>query len=254
VLVATQVIEQSLDIDFDWLISQLCPVDLLFQRLGRLHRHHRPRPSGYDAPACLVLLPTEADFAGHGCIYNQHRVLWRTQRLLDQTDCIRFPRAYREWIESAYRAEAWPDEPAEIGQAHERWQMGDYAKHLTAIQIAVSDANPWPDTDERASRLTRDGKGSWSVILYTEENGARCTLQGERFAEIGALDFYEQRAMNTVQVPEGWRKLLPDPDEGYYYVRMRRVADGVWQEQADRPRLEYSIERGLTRLDREPAP
>ena len=50
--------EQSLDVDFDWLITQHCPADLLFQRLGRLHRHHRKyRPAGFEIPVATILLP-----------------------------------------------------------------------------------------------------------------------------------------------------------------------------------------------------
>jgi CRISPR-associated endonuclease/helicase Cas3 len=53
-LIATQVAEQSLDIDFDLLISDLAPVDLLLQRAGRLHRHERSRPAAHTVPRLIV--------------------------------------------------------------------------------------------------------------------------------------------------------------------------------------------------------
>jgi CRISPR-associated endonuclease/helicase Cas3 len=58
VLVATQVVEQSVDIDADLLVTDLAPTDLLLQRLGRLHRHSRPRPPGFEDAACWILHPT----------------------------------------------------------------------------------------------------------------------------------------------------------------------------------------------------
>ncbi len=58
ILVATQVIEQSLDLDFDLLISEVAPVDLLLQRAGRLHRHHgRARPARLRLPQLWLFEP-----------------------------------------------------------------------------------------------------------------------------------------------------------------------------------------------------
>ncbi|MFI1377797.1 type I-E CRISPR-associated protein Cse1/CasA [Embleya sp. NPDC020886] len=60
IVVASQVAEQSLDIDFDLLVTDLCPVDLMLQRMGRLHRHPRGenqdrRPPRLRTARCLVV-------------------------------------------------------------------------------------------------------------------------------------------------------------------------------------------------------
>lgn len=62
ILVATQVAEQSLDLDFDLLYTDLAPMDLIFQRAGRLHRHARERPEEHQSPVLLWSYPHNLDF------------------------------------------------------------------------------------------------------------------------------------------------------------------------------------------------
>ncbi|MFC5281631.1 CRISPR-associated helicase Cas3' [Arcanobacterium canis] len=57
IIVATQVAEQSLDIDADVLITDIAPIDLIIQRAGRIHRHARPlddRPVRLGKPMIFV--------------------------------------------------------------------------------------------------------------------------------------------------------------------------------------------------------
>ncbi|MGW6454440.1 type I-E CRISPR-associated protein Cse1/CasA [Streptomyces sp. NPDC055078] len=54
VVVASQVVEASLDVSFDLLVTDLAPVDLVLQRTGRLHRHPSQRPARLATPRCLI--------------------------------------------------------------------------------------------------------------------------------------------------------------------------------------------------------
>ena len=92
VVIGTQTLEQSLDLDADLLITDLCPVDVLLQRIGRLHRHARARPPGFAEPQAIVLTPRTRDLLpllrggrgrhGLGLVYEDARIIEATWRLL----------------------------------------------------------------------------------------------------------------------------------------------------------------------------
>lgn len=90
VVVATQVIEQSLDVDFDLMLTDPAPMDLVLQRIGRLHRHDRGnRPAGLREARCLVLVEDLAATpwtfsSGTDYVYSRHSVLRMLGILADQ--------------------------------------------------------------------------------------------------------------------------------------------------------------------------
>lgn len=116
-LIGTQTLEQSLDIDADWLVTDLCPIDVLLQRIGRLHRHDRGSRS---MPVCMVLLPEEENFsvflnrsgevqrkglAGLGTVYEDLRILQLTRDLVAAASTIEIPRDNRRLVEAATHPE-----------------------------------------------------------------------------------------------------------------------------------------------------
>jgi CRISPR-associated endonuclease/helicase Cas3 len=115
VAVATQTVQQSLDIDADLLITDLCPMDVLLQRIGRLHRHPgRLRPPGHEAPTVRVLVPAERDLTpfvrrngqalgphGFGTVYEDLRILEATWRTLESCSELEIPEMNRSLVEAA---------------------------------------------------------------------------------------------------------------------------------------------------------
>lgn len=113
VLVATQTVEQSLDIDADLLFTDLCPADVLLQRLGRLHRHpQRTRPAGFTEPQAIILAPTVAELGaalnrpgrfgmGFGKVYDSLTALAATRCALEKRPQLTIPDDNRALVEAA---------------------------------------------------------------------------------------------------------------------------------------------------------
>lgn len=244
ILVATQVVEQSLDLDFDWLITQLCPVDLLFQRMGRLHRHVRPRQPGFESPRCTVLVAPDTDYGLHKVVYGNTRVLWRTQQMLEATDEIAFPTAYRTWIERVYERYDWDGEPENIAFEYDKFHAEENAKFDQAQIIANGDMNPLADSDDNVRALTRDGEMSLSLVLIDAEGH----LLGDRepITEVDEWALRERVSLNAVGVPATWKGSLPPQDEdGLVWLTMRRDEIGDWFGSGTNAGFRYSSEYGL---------
>lgn len=104
VLFSTQIIEQSLDIDFDFMITELCPIDLLLQRAGRLHRFDLlNRPDEMKNPELLWLDQADSFFTNpyNGSPYSRY-ILLRTQRELKKHESIIVPDDIEPLVESVY--------------------------------------------------------------------------------------------------------------------------------------------------------
>lgn len=171
VLIATQVVEQSLDLDFDVMITDLAPIDLLIQRAGRLWRHDRPEREGQ--PELLVVGPEPRldasaqwfrnAFPRAAYVYRDHARLWLTARVLEETGVIESPSGLRTLVEAVYRDDAEACLPealrSSLFDAEGRAGAERGVATTNVLDLAkgyVRDSGPW-DTDARTpTRLADD--------------------------------------------------------------------------------------------------
>ncbi|MGB0744099.1 MAG: CRISPR-associated helicase Cas3', partial [Opitutales bacterium] len=109
-LVATQIVEQSVDIDADYLVTDLAPTELILQRIGRLHRHQRSRPAGFEQAVCHILHPytdwkgdtktVQAALEPHHWIYPP-LALWQAAETLGTHESLTLPTDIRPLLEQA---------------------------------------------------------------------------------------------------------------------------------------------------------
>lgn len=256
ILVATQVVEQSLDLDFDWMLTQICPVDLLFQRLGRLHRHQREhRPVGFELPRCTVLSVEGEDYGLHKLIYGNTRVLLRTERLLAGADTIIFPEAYRDWIECVYAEPPWDDESEDTYGAYRGWKQVQEMRENNALQLTTMTVSQFRDEDDRVAALTRDGEMSLTVLPIQPDGRL---LDGQVLSALNERDLAEKLNLHAVPAPASWEKRLKDcrlENEGNLagYRQLEMSADGYRGWSAMGGKFRYSEDFGLERVNNESA-
>ena len=183
IVVGTQVLEQSLDVDFDVMVTELCPMDLLLQRIGRLQRHpNRSRPQPLQTAVCAVLDTGAEEFdRGSEAVYGQW-LLWRTRACLPESICL--PEDISPLVQKVYgweQADALPEtersegmcKAYEFAQAQRKERAQAYLVpqpkvHKRFKQLNTLDGwmqNVGAHSDAAARAAVRDGDPSVEVLV-----------------------------------------------------------------------------------------
>lgn len=222
IVIGTQVIEQSLDIDFDVLITELAPIDLILQRMGREHRHkNNKRPEHLATPKLYVLNSTEYDFdKGSTYVYDEY-LLFRTEYFLPEK--INLPNDISHLVQLVYSEKelTLDNKLAEIyneykrkyktNKANKEASAKNYMLDKPKITRISEDKNitDWLDnennvaeaSDAKASAQVRDSDESIEIIALK-----KCEGGYEFFDEKGLIDINDNKtamkmAQHTLRLP-----------------------------------------------------
>ncbi len=266
VLVATQVVEQSVDLDADFMISELAPTDMLLQRLGRLWRH--PRRQRPCEGAGILVVARDVDAAGsfdelkatlgkpNSRVYAPF-VLWRTYQVWKGIRTLRVPDVIPTLLEQTYSD---PPEPLPEFVEEARRQLEVRAAKLRALANAArADILGYPTMQDEENVATRysdipildavlarsvDSTGSAATVVLSNDEEVR--LEADRWAP----SFAAALLRNLLPVPAYRLPGVKRPRflSKYFHARTPVLVigeDGELRCEVQLTGLRYDDERGL---------
>ena len=274
ILVATQVVEQSLDLDFDYMVSDLAPMDLIIQRAGRLHRHTRKERSG--TPILGIFAPSLPDnptedwykdvFPKAAFVYPSHGQLWLTAHLLSEHGELVMPDDARNFIESVFGGDARNDVPVALRERDDKAEGENMAaismaklNRLLPVKGYGATVGQWLDDTKTPTRLgdltTNVRLARWDgetvIPLVTDEKYAwelsQVSISQRKIKDMvqynGALKAGLEQAMNSMPDRGKWAVIIP----------LSKADEDKWQgsainERGERIQVIYDSITGLSTI------
>lgn len=206
IVIGTQVLEQSLDIDFDVLYTDIAPMDLILQRAGRLHRHHIKRPQALQIPQVFIMGIN--DFGDYGdaneSVYPKY-LLMKTDHFLKET--IVLPDDNSKLVQKVYSSETDTDV---TGIDESKAEFDAYLKKekdkSKVFQIAepnfreTATIHGWLDRgqadvdkdEQKAEAAVRDIRETLEVILVQHTNKGDFLLDGRKLRDVETREIAQQ--------------------------------------------------------------
>lgn len=168
IVISTQILEMSLDIDFDIMYTEMCPIDALYQRLGRLWRHNNIRPNWISQRECFIYVEEERE----NSFKNGYDYLIYSQFLLNRTYNILKTKSHVNLPEDADLVEIVYDLSENKLEAHETNAYKSYMKKINEYnQRSYFNSNG-------------DGTDVYSMLTNSKSN----YMYDENFSDIDDID------------------------------------------------------------------